>query len=934
MQQTILRETGNFLQICADPETIQLLGITLIREEYVPTESFRYGTIIAPTAKPLWTPAYKKTCIWDEIKVQADIPPAIQISAGLTGLVEATLRFAGVEYAIETVRGHREIYRSSESERYRRECDFIENVDRGVIKFQRSLGLLENLLQDIIREFSDARVLIATFYQCDAQRIHKSLQKYGVEHGYVLKGHETAHHGQSPPRISISTFSGIGSGVVEGRTIDLALFLQPSHLFDYRYRTEILQELPSARMIGLQVDDVDLNESQRLKQESIFGHRDTTTSRFRQRKVVCHFVEFDGLQPKRSGKNILETRRKLFQNHNARNRKIGQLAKAISRNHTNKIYSVSKQLASEIGCRNGLRVAVVAANQKHARRIRQVLGISKPSPPDPCAVTFATVPANIPLINSTAKWHKKLSVDPIVITLAELGDRDIPAFDVLVRGDGIPGPLPSAFFNSNRLNDAQELLIVDCDDKFHPLARANTQQRKAHYLKDGYTVFGGPAHCEIKQTASRARELFVPYAESATYWFQPAETLTRSEPEHQYQRRRARHRKANKANSRKDVISVRALDREALFESFRQLRREGGLSPGIDGIRPLDVSPSEMGEIVKELAETIEFGFWSPQQTRVVQISKPGSRELRKLQLSVLLDRVVYRSLNNLLSPIFDKRFDPKSFGFRPKRGSHIMLAEIKATIEKTGRALVVNADIRKAFDNVRLADVVDLHAKEFKKPRLGDSLIDLIETAMRGHGKSEFGLAQGNAYSPFSLNLLLHYVHDIRLNELDVAPFWFRYADNLVYLTRDVNEGERVIGHVSALLKKANLAIKPDRELVDLSDNGSTDILGFRLYQREGVPLFKPMTGYDTKLTNALINCWGNPDPHRSSHHVLAQWINQHAPSFDLGRDACYFKRIVQVASRCDFEPDLARLESCVADAVQRWRKHMTRARRRIRRK
>ena len=224
-----------------------------------------------------------------------------------------------------------------------------------------------------------------------------------------------------------------------------------------------------------------------------------------------------------------------------------------------------------------------------------------------------------------------------------------------------------------------------------------------------------------------------------------------------------------------------------------------------------------MGEILGQFAETVRSGLWSPQATRLVNIPKHGSDEFRTIQLSSLLDRILYRALYDLVSPEFDRKFSPQSYGFRPAKSTVGMLAAVAATIERTGADFVVNCDIRRAFDSVQIDDVIEAHDKAFSAS-LSDEVISIIETALRGFEKAEIGIPQGNAYSPFALNLLLHYAHDIRLQELGVTPFWFRYADNLVYLTQNVNEGKRVVGKITTALGEVGLELKPERDLVNIT--------------------------------------------------------------------------------------------------------------------
>jgi RNA-directed DNA polymerase len=133
---------------------------------------------------------------------------------------------------------------------------------------------------------------------------------------------------------------------------------------------------------------------------------------------------------------------------------------------------------------------------------------------------------------------------------------------------------------------------------------------------------------------------------------------------------------------------------------FRQLQREGGPAPGIDGISPADVSLGEFGHIAAKLSQVLIDGRYRPQQTRRVAIDKLGTDEKRILKIGVLLDRVVGKALHETLQPIWETIYLPQSYGFRPGRSAWQMLAAVVATIEAEDRWVLAVDDVRKAFDN------------------------------------------------------------------------------------------------------------------------------------------------------------------------------------------------------------------------------------------
>jgi hypothetical protein len=77
--------------------------------------------------------------------------------------------------------------------------------------------------------------------------------------------------------------------------------------------------------------------------------------------------------------------------------------------------------------------------------------------------------------------------------------------------------------------------------------------------------------------------------------------------------------------------------------------------------------------------------------------------------------------------------------------------------------------DVRKAFDNVVIADVVKDHHHYLKDP----ALPALTAVVLRGGGGAarRVGIDQDTPYSPVALNVRLHHLHDVALAEDPSSP-------------------------------------------------------------------------------------------------------------------------------------------------------------------
>ena len=139
----------------------------------------------------------------------------------------------------------------------------------------------------------------------------------------------------------------------------------------------------------------------------------------------------------------------------------------------------------------------------------------------------------------------------------------------------------------------------------------------------------------------------------------------------------------------------------------------------------------------------------------------------------------------NRLEPIFEKVFDPSSFGYRKGHKTADALSKIWREVE-AGNEWMVDADLKDYFDSVSQEWLVRL-----VEHRIGDKrIVRLIRKWLRAgvleEGTvtvSEKGTGQGSVISPLLANIYLHYVFDLwaerwRRREARGDMIIVRYAD------------------------------------------------------------------------------------------------------------------------------------------------------------
>src|SRR4029453_8701909 len=171
-------------------------------------------------------------------------------------------------------------------------------------------------------------------------------------------------------------------------------------------------------------------------------------------------------------------------------------------------------------------------------------------------------------------------------------------------------------------------------------------------------------------------------------------------------------------------------------------RRFTSLAHHIDATRlwqnlchvPPPTAPGSDGQTVDALKQ--EFVAWSevtlrashtqgdrPPPVRRTYIPKPGKREVRPLGVPCIGDRVLQRSVADVLTAIYEQDLLPCSFGGRPGVGAHHALATLHEVIAGKPGSWIYEADLRNFFGSVDHEWLL-----RFVQHRLGDpGLVCLI---------------------------------------------------------------------------------------------------------------------------------------------------------------------------------------------------------------
>ena len=192
-------------------------------------------------------------------------------------------------------------------------------------------------------------------------------------------------------------------------------------------------------------------------------------------------------------------------------------------------------------------------------------------------------------------------------------------------------------------------------------------------------------------------------------------------------------------------------------------RMDKNKATGVDKVTKAEYE-ADLDNNLKKLVACMKDGTYRPNPTRRVYIPKDGSRKMRPLGISCYEDKLVENAVAQILTMVYEPKFYPCSFGFRPGRNCHMAVREIIEMVQYRKTSYVVEADIRSYFDTIPHDWLMKMLEHDIADRKFLEIIRRFLKAGVMENGKyldSESGSPQGNGASPVLANIYLHYVLD-----------------------------------------------------------------------------------------------------------------------------------------------------------------------------
>ncbi len=313
----------------------------------------------------------------------------------------------------------------------------------------------------------------------------------------------------------------------------------------------------------------------------------------------------------------------------------------------------------------------------------------------------------------------------------------------------------------------------------------------------------------------------------------------------------------------------RICDPSTLFRAWSAVKANAGVA-GADEVS-LGAFEQSLNQNLAGLSRSLLNQSYVPEPTKAVMIPKSDGTK-RRLCVPSVKDRVVQQATRTVLEPLFESKFLPCSFGYRPGMGPLRAVGRVETLLHE-GRVWAAGADIDDFFDSISHTILLRLVAERvWEKPvlRLIELWLRTGSVHMGSWRENLEGVPQGGVISPLLSNIYLH-PFDMEMTRRGYGLV--RYADDYLFLEPERNRAVQAAREAAGFLAR-ELLLKTEAPEVTHAGEGFV-FLGF-LFQG-GKKTIAPgkLEEMKRKVTEVVRSAKTIPDTVSRLNLLLAGWRN-----------------------------------------------------------
>jgi group II intron reverse transcriptase/maturase len=205
-----------------------------------------------------------------------------------------------------------------------------------------------------------------------------------------------------------------------------------------------------------------------------------------------------------------------------------------------------------------------------------------------------------------------------------------------------------------------------------------------------------------------------------------------------------------------------------LYAYGRISQNAGAMTPGVMGETVDGMNLAKIDRIIDLVRR--EAYRWTPVRRIHIPKKRGGKRPLGILDWG---DKLLQEVIRLILEAHYEPRFSPYSHGFRPHRGCHTALQEVKRW---TGTKWFIEGDIKGCFDNIDHEVLLSILAETIHDNRFLRLIRHMLQAGYIEnwvYGRTQSGTPQGGVCSPILANLYLDKLD--RFVEQELKPAYTR---------------------------------------------------------------------------------------------------------------------------------------------------------------